>query len=220
MEDSAPRSGFGMREQLSRILSKQCIGKRFSGGVRVALALLITSSTTTSFNPASAENWLPDGSVAIIRPIPKQNLFSEPMARMRSPIKPEIETATEPQLTVERTNHSMTLQIPGQSPITMRANGAYAMKAGTYSIALKQSDPLWYAPPTYFLRRGMKVPPEGSKARFMRGALGHKAIFIDKQIAIHSGPVWTEEIGGLRVSEEDMARLFESLPIGAKIQVR
>jgi hypothetical protein len=208
-----------MRLELSRILSIQSLGRRHSRALAITCALA-TMASTTSFNPASAENWLPDGSVAIIRPVPKQNLFSEPMARMRSPIKPEVDTITEPRLTVERTNHSVTLQVPGQPPLTMRANGAYALKPGSFTIALKQNDPLWYAPPTYFLRRGMKVPPEGSKARFMRGALGHKALFIDKQIAIHSGPVWTEEIGGLRVSEEDMAKLFDVLPIGTKVDVR
>jgi hypothetical protein len=94
------------------------------------------------------------------------------------------------------------------------------MKPGSYAVALKQNDPLWYAPPTYFLRRGIQVPADGTKARFMRGALGSKAIFLDREIPIHSGPVWTEEIGGLRVSADDMARIFDAVTVGGRVDVR
>jgi hypothetical protein len=114
----------------------------------------------------------------------------------------------------------MALELPGESPVVIKAHGAYAMKRGAYAITLKQTDPLWYAPPTYFLRRGIKVPPEGSRTRFMKGALGHQALVLDKQIAIHTGPVWTDEIGGIKVSNEDMARLFETVTIGTKVEIR
>lgn len=186
--------------------------------ILLPLLLLMTGCATSSFNPGAGETWLPDGTLALLRPIPKQNLSSEPMARMRPPEMEEPNVP--PHLTVHSQSHSLTLALPGSAPVTIQAQGTYALKPGTYSVALKQNEPLWYAPPTYFLRRGIQVPAEGSKARFMRGALGSKAIFLDREIPIHSGPVWTEEIGGLRVSEADMAKIFDAIAIGGKVEVR
>ena len=189
----------------------------------IILLLLVTGCATASFNPASSETWLTDGNLALLRPVPKQNLYSEktssePMARMRPP-EPE-QSNIPPHLIVHGASHSLTLSLPGSAPITIKAQGTYAMKPGSYAVALKQHDPLWYAPPTYFLRRGIQVPADGTKARFMRGALGNKAIFLDREIPIHSGPMWTEEIGGLRVSTDDMARIFDAVTVGGRVEVQ
>jgi hypothetical protein len=54
----------------------------------------------------------------------------------------------------------------------------------------------------------------------MGGALGHQALFFDKQLAIHSGPVWSEEIGGVKLSREDMNSVFETVSVGTVIEVR
>jgi hypothetical protein len=196
-----------------------------------SIILVMTGCATSSFNPTPTERWLPDGSLGLVRPVPrmsmvseamaqpKSEIFAEPKARMRAPAElPSMERT--PRLVIETTQHTLTLSRPGEDPVTMKAQGAYALKKGTYSVALKQADPLWYAPPTYFLRRGMKVPADGSKARFMRGALGHHALFFDKQVAIHSGPVWNDEIGGVKLSPEDMAKLFETVGVGTQIEVR
>jgi hypothetical protein len=220
-----------MRLTLIRKLSPTRTGRHLSRLFSGSLILVMTGCATSSFNPSTTENWLPDGSLSLMRPVPrlsmvseamaqpKSEMFNEPKARMRAPSEmPSTDTA--PKISIETTKHTLTLTIPGQDPVTVKAQGAYALKKGTYSVALKQMDPLWYAPPTYFLRRGMKVPPEGSKARFMRGALGHQALFFDKQLAIHSGPVWNDEIGGVKLSQEDMTRLFETVTIGTQVQVR
>lgn len=219
--------GAKLTGRLSRERTR-CRTSRFFSG---SLMLVMIGWATSSFNPAYAENWLPDGSLSLVRPVPrlsmvseamaqpKSDVFNEPKARMRSPSEiPSPNVA--PLIVIETTKHTLTLSIPGEDPLTVKAQGAYALKKGTYSVALKQMDPLWYAPPTYFLRRGIKVPPEGSKARFMRGALGHQALFFDKQVAIHSGPIWNDEIGGVKLSQEDMNRLFETVAIGTQIQVR
>jgi lipoprotein-anchoring transpeptidase ErfK/SrfK len=94
------------------------------------------------------------------------------------------------------------------------------MKQGTFSISRKEVNPLWKAPPTYFLRRGLPLPPEGSRERGIRGALGEHAIFIDEGRAIHSGPVWSDDVGGIKISRDDMALLFDSVPVGATVEVR
>lgn len=220
-----------MRQKLTRTWSTLGLGRRMLRLVSGAIILVMTGCATSSFNPTPTERWLPDGSLGLVRPVPrmsmiseamaqpKGDMFTEPKARMRAPSEmPSTDLA--PRLIIETTKHTLTLSRPGEAPITMKAQGAYALKKGTYSVALKQADPLWYAPPTYFLRRGMKVPPDGSKARFMRGALGHQALFFDKQMAIHSGPVWNDEIGGVKLSSDDMAQLFETVALGTQVEVK
>jgi hypothetical protein len=66
----------------------------------------------------------------------------------------------------------------------------------------------------------MKVPADGSKERFMRGALGHQALFFDKQLAIHAGPVWNDEIGGIKLSREDMNAVYETISVGTAVEVK
>ena len=94
------------------------------------------------------------------------------------------------------------------------------MSPGRYTVALKQSNPLWYAPDSYFRQRSLRLPPEGSKDRFKRGALGSQALFLNEQTPIHSGPIGMSEIGGLRISPADMAKIFQSVQVGTVVEVR
>jgi len=220
-----------MRTKLTKILSTLSTGLGIGRVLSGTISLLMTGCATSSFNPSTTERWLPDGSLSIVRPIPrltlineamaspKQDIFTDPKARMRVPDELPSNDLV-PKLTIDTTKHTLTLSRPGETSLTMKAQGAYALKKGAYTVALKQTDPLWYAPQTYFLRRGMKVPADGSKERFMRGALGHQALFFDKQLAIHSGPIWNDEIGGLKLSREDMNAVFETVSVGTVIEVK
>lgn len=145
---------------------------------------------------------------------------AEPMARMRPDMSGGEELS--PRLVVNTKNHTITLEVRGESPLVMAAQGAYAMRQGTYTVKSKEKDPKWIAPPTYFLRRGLQVPTEGDASRELGGALGHQALLLDnaQQIAIHSGPAWNQEVGGIRVSRDDMARLFARIDVGTRIEVR
>lgn len=122
-------------------------------------------------------------------------------------------------LTIDTSKHSLTIHREGHPPLVLKAQGAYAMKHGTFSIARKEANPLWQAPPVYFLRRGLSVPPEGSPERAMRGALGTQALFLDEGRAIHSGPVWNDDVGGIKISAQDMALIFEAVSVGAPVEV-
>ncbi len=123
-------------------------------------------------------------------------------------------------LTIDTSKHSLTIHRVGHAPLVLKAQGAYAMKHGTFSISRKEANPLWQAPPTYFLRRGLSVPPDGSPERAMRGALGKQAIFLDEGRAIHSGPVWNDDVGGVKLSSQDMALLYDAVLVGASVEVR
>ena len=83
----------------------------------------------------------------------------------------------------------------------------------------KQRNPLWYAPDSYFKARLLPLPAEGDRSRFRRGALGEFVLFVDKDTPIHSGPFGSEEIGGIRLEEDDISRLYYQLELGATIRV-
>jgi hypothetical protein len=98
--------------------------------------------------------------------------------------------------------------------------GVSSLRPGTFSVRHKQRSALWHAPEEYFAARGLEVPAAGTKARFLRGALGEFALFIDKDTPIHSGPIATDEIGGIRAEEDLLSQLYYSLEVGSPIEVR
>jgi len=100
------------------------------------------------------------------------------------------------------------------------AEGAKKLRAGTFQLRHKQRSALWHAPESYFASRGLAVPAAGAKDRFLRGALGEFSLFIDKATPIYSGPLWTPELGGVRVEENLLSSMYYSLKVGAPIEVR
>lgn len=141
-----------------------------------------------------------------------------PYSKVNNPVEQPGESL--PRLVIETKHHTLMVNVPGKQPIVVNAQGAFALKAGEHSVVKKELEPLWQAPPTYFLRRGIQVPPQDSSSRFLRGALGHQALLLDGSIALHSGPSWNDDVGGVRVSPQDMAMLFDVVPVGATVEVR
>jgi len=125
-----------------------------------------------------------------------------------------------PRLIINSRDHTLTIAMPESASVTMRTHGAWALKKGTYEITAKEVDPVWHPPGSSYLRRGLQVPQEGSPYRVVRAALGHRAIFLNESLPIHSGPVWSDDIGGLKISEDDMGKLFTIATVGARIEVR
>jgi hypothetical protein len=99
-------------------------------------------------------------------------------------------------------------------------NGASSITRGDYVAPLKQKDPSWYAPDSYFTKRDLAVPAPFSSERFLRGALGEFAIFLNENTAIHNSKIYSKEVGGLQVSDADMSRLYYALEAGCKVNVR
>lgn len=103
---------------------------------------------------------------------------------------------------------------------SIQAEGKISLAPGEYPLQHKQRNPLWYAPDEYFSRRELRVPPRGDHFRYRRGALGNYAVYPTMDFAIHSGPFWSEEVGGLKVSETDLASIFVMLNVGTPIVVK
>jgi len=98
----------------------------------------------------------------------------------------------------------------------LNAEGKVAVKRGAYYLSGKEVDPLWYASDSYCSRRG--IAPD-SKGRYLKGALGSRAIFVAPGLLIHSSPLWTEEVGGLKLSGADMLELYDALSLGSPVLV-
>lgn len=167
----------------------------------------------------SAQPWLIDGSLALSRPVPNIELASS-TGQSASPA-PEVSSSSgATQIIVSRQAKTVTALRPGQSPLVFKSEGAQLLSQGSFSVTMKEDRPLWYAPNSYFLKRSLPVPDEGSRERFMRAALGSKALFLNDQTPIHSGPVWLREIGGLRVKSTAMEQLYSMVTVGTRVEVR
>lgn len=105
----------------------------------------------------------------------------------------------------------------GQKEIKFSVSSKIA--PGLYRVIHKQADPLWYAGDEYFNLRQLTAPPSGSKLRYLKGALGSRAIFIDRGIAIHDSRIESSDVGGLRVSSKDATSIYKSLTVGDSIIV-
>lgn len=107
-----------------------------------------------------------------------------------------------------------------KTSLVAQSEGELDLKAGTYTLMHKQRAPLWYAGDSYFTNREIPVPASGDSNRYLRGALGDFALFIDRDISIHSSEIWTSEVGGLRVPEEEIRKIYYSLNVGSQIEIR
>jgi lipoprotein-anchoring transpeptidase ErfK/SrfK len=124
------------------------------------------------------------------------------------------------QIVISRSSQTITALRSGSTPQVFKAEGAQVLPQGSFSITLKEDKPLWYAPNEYFTKRSLPVPEQGSRSRFMRAALGQRALYLNDQTPIHSGPVWLREIGGLRLKSSDMDQLYSMITVGTRVEIR
>ncbi len=103
---------------------------------------------------------------------------------------------------------------------SLKFKGKLSLAPGEYPLQHKQKNPLWYAPDEYFEKRQLKVPPKGDTFRYRRGALGKYAIYPVSGFAVHSGPFWSEEVGGIKTSEADLASIFLMIKPGIPVVIK
>lgn len=123
-------------------------------------------------------------------------------------------------LSVDTTKGTISL-MEGTNPVAIaHGEGAIKLSPGSYQLMHKQRSPLWYAGDTYFSKRGLPIPAAGDKERYRRGALGDFALFIDKDTSLHSALVWSDEVGGLRINDLDLRKIYYSLDVGSRIEIK
>jgi hypothetical protein len=168
----------------------------------------------------SQRAWISSGVLALSRPVPEVAPAQLSSSATMLGFMPNKHSTSGAVVVIERASHSVQILSSTDEQRHLSAEGTEGLKPGVYSVQLKQTDPVWYAPASYFEVRGLAVPGEGDKQRFLRGALGSRALFIDKETAIHEGPLWSSEVGGLRLDPEDMSALYEALNVGSRVEIR
>ena len=225
IEDSTGSDGIAMNKQRVKGIS---VAQRDRIGVCSAVALfgiisVLSSSTGCSTssvrtNPGLNSEWLRSGSIGLSRPVPQRGMVSESQPLLG--FIPSKHTQSSSRVVIDKAAKSISLTSNLESREIASGIQCDLMTAGTYTVALKQQSPVWYAPDSYFEAREVPVPPSGSSERFRRGALGQYAIFLNNQAPLHSGPISSTEIGGVQLEEELVAHLFETLQVGTVVEIK
>lgn len=184
----------------------------------VTVSFCLLSCSSTNVGPADLEsNWLQSGSIVIAKPLPEVSSVAQPTMLGFLP-SPAVRSGT--WLAISTRDETLSLMNGSEVVAKVRGEGVSKMVQGNYQLLHKQRGPLWYAPDSYFSRRGLEIPANGSQSRFLRGALGDFALFLTKDTPIHSGPLWTDDIGGVHLEENDISRIYYQLELDSHIEVR
>ena len=172
-----------------------------------------------SKNPSAGndeKSWLPSGQITISKQAPQ---VTAPNSLSMLGFLPVLGTHTGIWLSIESKNNNVKLMDGSRVIASGTAESIDDIPPGTYQVLHMQKDALWYAPDRYFQRRSLSIPSQGARDRFRRGALGEYAIFINKDIPIHSGPVSLDEITGIRLKTQDISKIYYQLQVGSIIEV-
>ena len=203
-------------------MNKRC----FTTKVIFSSFSMLLSACGIAAHPSEQNQWLADGSIALYRevksppPIPITAASLHTFAPIRGILSDSADQSfNQIRISLDASTQALMIRGLGAAPILVPVEGASHISGlSSQTIILKQEDPLWYAPDSYFTKRGITIPAPFAEERFRRGALGAFALFLDGGIPIHTGPFWSEEVGGLRISEEAGAALFAAIPLGTVIE--
>jgi lipoprotein-anchoring transpeptidase ErfK/SrfK len=93
---------------------------------------------------------------------------------------------------------------------------------GDYRVQAKLENPIWRKPDWAFVEDGLPVPPGDHHSRFERGVLGDYALTLGDGYMIH-GTLYQRFIGlpvthgCIRMLDDDLEIVFNTLPSGAKV---
>jgi lipoprotein-anchoring transpeptidase ErfK/SrfK len=95
---------------------------------------------------------------------------------------------------------------------------------GDFWVRTKITDPVWRKPDWAFVEEGLPIPPANSPLRYERGVLGDYALAIGDGYLIH-GTLYQRFLGlpvthgCIRLGDQDLKVVFETLPVGAKVYI-
>ena len=210
-------------------------------------ATCISCSTSTSqargpamSEPNSRPQFLASGSILLSHKIPTQfaTLGDTATANILEPSKEQaprlmapligyfppaaayLPAENETWLEVIKDEKKIVLRKGKESVKEIAGEGEINIKPGEYYLQHKQKQPLWYAPDDYFAKRKLQTPDTQNRLRYRKGALGQYVLYPTTAFAIHCAPIWSEDVGGLRVSLSELSSIYYMLPVGAPIVVR
>ncbi len=95
---------------------------------------------------------------------------------------------------------------------------------GKYRIQGKTTNPVWKKPDWAFVEEGLPIPPKDDFSRFEYGVLGDYAMSIGDGYLIH-GTIYKRFLGMpvthgcVRLNDEDLEAIFNTLSIGSKVYI-
>jgi L,D-transpeptidase YbiS len=95
---------------------------------------------------------------------------------------------------------------------------------GMLKILRKMKDPVWKKPDWAFIEEGLPVPSANHPSRFDYGTLGDYSLHLGDGYMIH-GTLYKRFLGMpvthgcIRMGDEDLEVIFNSLPIGSKVYI-
>ena len=202
-----------------------------------SLAILATTSTLTgcssSHNIRDTDQqiaWQNDGMIMLSRPLnlnspasnneqPQMHMFGF-MPISNENVNSFVGLHSGTWISINRSAGTISLMDGEKEINTTNGEGITDLKPGIYKLLHKQRNALWHAPDAYFIERNQIVPPGGDRARLRRGALGDFVLYINKDTPIHSGPVWTSSIGGVKLDESAISRIYYKVEVGSAVEIK
>jgi lipoprotein-anchoring transpeptidase ErfK/SrfK len=95
---------------------------------------------------------------------------------------------------------------------------------GKYSIQFKTTNPVWKRPDWAFVEEGLPIPSANDNSRYEYGVLGDYALGIGDGYMIH-GTLYKRFLGMpvthgcVRLNDEDLKVIFNTLSIGSKVYI-
>jgi hypothetical protein len=95
---------------------------------------------------------------------------------------------------------------------------------GKFWVQGKTTNPTWKRPDWSFVEEGLPIPPENHDSRFEYGVLGDYALSLGEGYLIH-GTIYKRFIGMpvthgcVRLNDEDLKAIFNTLGIGSKVYI-
>jgi len=95
---------------------------------------------------------------------------------------------------------------------------------GKYWIQGKTTNPVWKKPDWAFVEEGLQIPPKDDYSRYEYGVLGDYALSIGDGYLIH-GTIYKRFLGMpvthgcVRLNDEDLEVIFNTLNIGSKVYI-
>jgi hypothetical protein len=187
------------------------LSERGAGGLPASLSYVSKDEA----NPVVS--WQQNGLIVLSRPAPAITQRDDITSLGFVPLE-SLERGT--WLKINRLGQSVAVMQGIKELTQLPAAGFSSLEPGTYEVKLKQENPLWYAPDSYFKSRNQLVPTAGDRSRYRRGALGDRAIFLSASLALHNAVFGSPEVGGLQLSPSDMEILYGLIGPGTLVEIK
>ena len=100
----------------------------------------------------------------------------------------------------------------------------FSTPTGSFRVQYKERNPVWFLPDWVFVERGEPIPAFDAPERRVEGELGAAALYLTREIAIHGTDrpdLLGQPIshGCIRMSNDDVLRLYEQLEVGTPVVI-